>query len=354
VELLPGVRAHTTGTDRLAVHWLESGPPDGVPVVLVHGNLSTGRFFEHLMPTAPAGYRLIAPDMRGFGRTDPLPLDATRGLRDWSDDLRSLLTAIGVHAPVHLVGWSTAGAAISHYATDHGGVASLTYLDPVSPYGFGGVRADGTPCYPDVAGSGAGGANPEFVRRLREGDRTGDSPFSPRNVMNAFYWNAQFRLPPDREDLLVDEILLTTIGDGGYPGDAATSSHWPGVAPGTTGILNALSPKYCNWSDIVGLDVKPPVLWTHGTADQIVSDSSAFDLAFLGAAGVLPGWPGADAVPPQPMVGQIRDVLARYADAGGSVRTELFEGSGHGPLFDAQERWSQVLFDFLDGVRAGA
>ena len=34
----------TIQTSRLRTHYVESGPRDGVPVVLVHGNLSTGRF----------------------------------------------------------------------------------------------------------------------------------------------------------------------------------------------------------------------------------------------------------------------------------------------------------------------
>lgn len=67
---LPGVRSYDIDTDRLRVHVLESGPEDGIPVVLVHGNLSTSRFYEHIMSGAPERYRFIAPDMRGFGRTE--------------------------------------------------------------------------------------------------------------------------------------------------------------------------------------------------------------------------------------------------------------------------------------------
>ncbi len=352
MTLLPGVRAHDTTTDRLTMHWYDYGPEDGVPVVLVQGNLSTGRFYEHVMPSLHAGRptRLIAPDMRGFGRTDKLPIDATRGLRDWSDDLASLLRAIGIDRPVHLVGWSAGALAISHYAMEHGGVASLTYLCPVSPYGYGGTHRDGRPCFSDYAGTGAGGANPELVQRLRDGDTSADSPFSIRNVINGLYWNPAFRNPQHREDLLVEEILMTSIGDGVYPGDAATSTNWPGLAPGTTGMLNALSPKYADWSGIVDLDPKPPILWTQGAQDQIISDSSPLEFGTLGAAGIVPGWPGADVFPPQPMIAQIRDVLAAYAERGGSVQEEVFAESGHGPLFDAQDAWCEVVSAFLAGV----
>ena len=333
-------------TDRLELQVIESGPEDGIPVVLLHGNLSTGRFYEHLFDVAPERYRLIAPDMRGFGDTEPLPIDATRGLRDWADDTAALLDALAITAPPHLVGWSTGGAAIAAFAMDRP-VASLTFIDPVSPYGYGGVRRDGTPCFPDYAGSGGGTGSPDFTQRLAENDRSTDSAASPRNVMNASYWTPNHREPREREDLLLDEILKSRTGDDGYPGDLTPSENWPTVAPGTRGILNALSPKYCDWSGIVGLDRKPPVLWVHGTADIVVADGAAWEIGTLGKMGAVPGWPGEDAFPPQPMVTQIRDVLERYRDAGGRVEIEMFEGSGHFPAIDARERFAEVFFGFV-------
>src|SRR5690348_11304263 len=127
MNLPEGVRSAFADTPRLRMRYIESGPAGGVPVVLVHGNLSTCRFYEHLMPGAPAAYRLVAPDMRGFGDTEPKAIDATRGLRDWADDTYGLVEHLGITAPVHLVGWSTGGAAIANYAVDHPGeVASLT------------------------------------------------------------------------------------------------------------------------------------------------------------------------------------------------------------------------------------
>lgn len=346
---LPGVRSHSIATDRLRIHYIESGPEDGIPIVLIHGNLATGRFYEHLFPDAPGRYRLIAPDMRNFGDSAAAPLDATRGLHDWADDTHALVRALGIARPVHLVGWSTGGAAIADYARDRP-VASLTFIDPVSPYGFGGVKPDGSPCFPDYAGSGGGSVAPDFVERLRAKDRSDESPLSPRNVLRSSYWAPTHHEPAEREDILVDEILKSVVGDDGYPGDFTPSEHWPGTAPGTRGILNALSGKYCNWADIVSLDPKPPILWTHGSADVVVADSSAWDLGTLGQLGVIPGWPGAEVFPPQPMVAQIRAVLERYRDAGGRVQMEIFEGSGHGPHFDAAERWRDLFFGFLASV----
>ncbi len=353
MNLPSGVTSRTVQTKRLRMRYMESGPADGVPVVMIHGNLSTGRFFEHLMPDAPNGYRIIAPDMRAFGDTERKPMDATRGLRDWADDTAGLLETLAIARPPHLVGWSTGGAAIANYAEERP-VASLTFIDPVSPFGFGGTTLEGAPCFPDFAGSGGGTGNPEFIQRIADHDTSDESPFSPRNVINSSYWAASHREPKEREDMLVEEVLKSETGDDGNPGDSTPSPNWPGMAPGTRGVLNALSPKYCNWSGIVDIEPKPPVLWTHGTADIVVADGSAWEMGTLGKLGYVPGWPGEEVFPPQPMVTQIRNVLEQYRKNGGRVEMEIFEGSGHGPLFDAAERWSNVFFKFLASVEVPA
>ena len=348
MSLPDGVRARTVDTDRLRLHVYDAGPEDGVPVVLLHGNLSTGRFYEQVMAGEQDRYRFLAPDMRGFGRTQRVPIDATRGLRDWADDVDALLRALGVDRPPHLLGWSTGGAAVAAYAQERP-VASLVLVDPVSPYGYGGVRDDGTPCAPDFAGSGGGTGNPDLAARIAAGDRSTDSPISPRSVLRSAYVAPGHAFDPAWEDVLVEEVLLSVTGDDGYPGDATASQHWPGTAPGTRGILNALSPKHCDWSGIVDVDPKPPVLWVRGEVDVVVADSSPLEFGTLGAAGIVPGWPGADVFPPQQMVQQTRRVLDRYRDAGGRVQAEVLAGSGHGPFLDAPDRFRELVVAFLDG-----
>ena len=352
MDLMPGIESKTVTTARLATHYIESGPATGLPVVFLHGNLATGRFYEQNMVDAPNEYRCLAPDMRGFGDSEKKAIDATRGLRDWSDDTCALLDALEIDPPYHLVGWSTGGGAIMQYLIDHPiSVASLTMIDPVSPYGFGGSQGlDGSPAFPDYSGAGGATGAPDFVQRLAAGDRSDEDPMSPRNVMNGFYWSPDHREAPEREDMLVDEILKSNVGDGGYPGDFIASDNWPGFAPGTTGILNALSGRYLNTSGIVDVDPKPPVLWVRGSADLVVADGSGWEMGTLGSLGVVPDWPGADLYPPQPMVGQTRAVLDRYATAGGSYREEVFDDSGHGPHIDQAEAFNELLFGFLAEV----
>ena len=348
--LLDGVTARTVQTPRLATHLLESGPENGVPVLFVHGNVSSSRFFEDTVAALPdeTGCRALAPDLRGFGGSEAKPLDATRGLRDFSDDLHALVDVIGLEG-FHLVGWSAGGSAAMQYAIDHPEMlASLALINPMSPYGFGGTKdASGTPCWPDFAGSGGGTANPEFVRRLAEGDRSDEDANSPRNVMNAFYFKPPFRAPEDRQGVYLSSMLSTKTGDGYYPGDATSSENWPNVAPGRRGMNNAISPKYCDLSAFSRISGGPDVLWVRGDNDAIVSDTSYLDFGFLGRLDVIPGWPGEDVYPPQPMVSQTRAVLDAYAENGGSYREEVIPECGHSPHVEKPEEFRRLLLRFL-------
>src|SRR3712207_3897683 len=94
-ELPGGIGSREVSTPRLRTHLLESGPEEGVPVVFVHGNVASSRFFETTLAALPPYYRGLAPDLRGFGRSEPKPVDASRGLRDLSDDLYDLIKALG-------------------------------------------------------------------------------------------------------------------------------------------------------------------------------------------------------------------------------------------------------------------
>lgn len=329
-------------TDRLTARVLRSGSPLGTPVVFVHGNVSSSLFWQPTMAALPDSVDAVAIDLRGFGGSQTLPVDATRGVRDFSDDVASVIRALDLGAS-HLVGWSMGGGVVMQLALDHHElVASMTLVATVSPYGFGGTRGAGGERLSDQdAGCGGGGGNPDFIARLAAGDTTDESPTSPRSVFR----NAYVANPADHaelEDLWVDSMLTTVTGEGNYPGDAGEASAWPGFGPGTRGVLNTMVPRYFDTSGIVDLAEKPPVLWVHGTRDAIVSDASAFDLNQLGALGAIPGWPGEEVAPPQPMVSQTRAVLARYAAAGGATREEEWD-CGHSPHLECPEEFVAAL-----------
>ena len=341
----------TVSTPRLAINVWNSGPPDGVPLLLVHGNLTTGGFWRYVADELPADVRVLAPDLRGFGGTDPLPVSATDGLGDMVGDVRGLLEVLGLAdtGRVNAAGWSMGAGVLEQYLLAHpGDLASLTLIAPLSPYGFGGTRGEqGQACTDDAAGTGGGGANPDFVRRLAAGDASEDDPqTSPRVIMRTFFGPGENAANVD-EDFLVKELLTTRTGDDFYPGDSTPSQSWPMVAPGSRGILNTMSPRHFSAEAIAEAEPKPPITWLHGTADQVVSDRSMFDLATLGELGAIPGWPGADTMPPQPMVGQMRAVLARYAAAGGAVREVALDGIGHGLPLEVPARVAEEILATL-------
>lgn len=349
VPTLLGITAQTVPTGRLDTYVLFSGPEDGIPVVFVHGNFSSSTYWEETMLALPPAYRGIAPDLRGYGGTEDLPIDATRGARDWSDDLKALSDELG-DRPAHLVGWSLGAAVVMQFFLDYPDlVRSLTLVSPVSPFGFGGTKGEtGELVWPDAAGSGGGVVNPEFVRRIAEGDRSADDPNSPRNVINAFYYKGGFTSP--REEEFLSAALLQRTGEDRYPGDLTPSENWPGVAPGAWGPINATSPKYYNTGAIADAGRKVPILWVRGDADQITSDNSLFDMGALGAMGLVPGCP-TDQYPPQPMVSQMRAVLNRYEANGGTV-TEVELDAAHSPHLEQPDAFNEAFHAHLTGTDA--
>ncbi|MBB4928523.1 pimeloyl-ACP methyl ester carboxylesterase [Kitasatospora kifunensis] len=56
--------------DGLNVFYRESGPQDGPIVLLLHGFPSAGHMFRDLIPLLADRYRVIAPDLPGFGQSD--------------------------------------------------------------------------------------------------------------------------------------------------------------------------------------------------------------------------------------------------------------------------------------------
>jgi len=352
--LMAGISARVVETPRLRTYALTAGDESGTPVVFVHGNVSSARFFEETLLALPQRYWGVAPDLRGFGSSEARPVDARRGLRDFADDLHALFTALGLlgERRPHLVGWSMGGGVVMQYAIDHpDNVASLTLIDTLSPFGYGGTKdAQGNLCWPDGAGSGGGTANPDYVQRLKAGDRSEESPNSPRNVLNAFYFKPPFRAEPSREEVYLDEILRMVIGDGNYPGDGVASPNWPGAGPGQRGVNNAMSPLVCDLSAFASISPRPAVLWIRGADDQIVSDASLLDFGTLGQLGYVPGWPGADVFPSQPMVAQIRAVLERYRSAGGGYEEAVIADCGHSPHIEKPEEFRARFFAILDAA----
>src|SRR5690606_5574951 len=60
----------------LRMHFVDEGPKNAAPVVMLHGEPSWSYLYRHMIPVvAEAGHRVLAPDLIGFGKSDK-PADA--------------------------------------------------------------------------------------------------------------------------------------------------------------------------------------------------------------------------------------------------------------------------------------
>ena len=84
----------------------------GVPVLLIHGFPDSGRLWRHQVPfLVAAGYRVIVPDLRGFGRSGRPEEVAAYSLRSSVADMTAILDHLDI-AAAHVVGhdWGAAVA----------------------------------------------------------------------------------------------------------------------------------------------------------------------------------------------------------------------------------------------------
>lgn len=121
----------------VSLHTVVAGPADGEPVVLLHGFPECWYgWHEYLDPLASAGYRVIAPDQRGYNRSDkPGPVSAYRP-GALAGDVVGLLDAID--APdAHVVGHDW-GALVAWWLALHDPdrVRTLSILNVPHPTAF--------------------------------------------------------------------------------------------------------------------------------------------------------------------------------------------------------------------------
>lgn len=338
-------------TPRIKQHVLRTSQTGINKVLFIHGNASSAVFWKSTMETLPENFEGFAVDLRGYGETEDLTIDATRGFGDFVDDIIETLDYYNIKK-CHVIGHSLGGGIVfSLLAESADRFLTATLVNPASPFGFGGTKTiDGQPCYADFSGSGGGIVNSEFARLIEAQDRTESNPqASPRVVMNSFYWKPPF-VPANIEELL-SSLLTQKIGPTRYPGDFVDSENYPFVAPGIHGPINASSPKYLGKTieKFIATRHKCPILWLRGCDDLIVSDNSFFDFGTLGKLGYIPNYPGDAVYPPQPMISQTRFVLDKYLELGGNYAEVELENTGHTPFIESPEIFNAHFHAFLKG-----
>lgn len=88
---VPVVHHRTVQANGVDVFYREAGPKDAPAVLLLHGFGASSHMFRDLLPQLATGYRVLAPDLPGFGMTQP---DA--GFRYTFDNLADVIDAFTV------------------------------------------------------------------------------------------------------------------------------------------------------------------------------------------------------------------------------------------------------------------
>lgn len=109
LDLFPPISPYSTGfmevNDIHSLYWEQSGNPDGVPVLLLHGGPGAGATPTHRRFFDPDHYRIIIFDQRGAGRSTPLGCLEDNTLADLVDDMERLRKRLNVER-WHLFGGS--------------------------------------------------------------------------------------------------------------------------------------------------------------------------------------------------------------------------------------------------------
>jgi pimeloyl-ACP methyl ester carboxylesterase len=107
----------TAKVNGITLHYLDWGPADAPPVVLLHGITGHARVWDHLAARLVPGRRVLALDQRGHGDSDPAPDDDYR-VGTMADDVAAFVGSLRIDR-FALLGHSMGGRIAIKYAADH-------------------------------------------------------------------------------------------------------------------------------------------------------------------------------------------------------------------------------------------
>ena len=132
------VHEHAVRTPRHTSFYLAAGDPAAIPVIFVHGWPELSISWRHQLPVfAALGFRAVAPDMRGYGRSTVHPRHADYALEHIVADMIELLDALGAERAIwvgHDWGAPVVWAIAQHHPGRCHGIANLCL--PYLPEGF--------------------------------------------------------------------------------------------------------------------------------------------------------------------------------------------------------------------------
>lgn len=217
---LPGFdfRPHYVEILGYRVHYLDEGPSQGQPVLLLHGEPTWSYLYRKMIPPlTKAGLRVIAPDLLGFGRSDK-PMDrATHTYAFHVDTMTKLVTALDLRD-------------VTFFGQDWGGLIGLRVVAE-NPDRFAAVVISNTALPTGIPDAAAPGGNQAFAKwkaaaaaMATRGDMPVGTIVAPKDPVLAQAYDAPF---PDQRyktgPLIMPELVPATEDQ---PAAAANREAW--------------------------------------------------------------------------------------------------------------------------------
>ncbi|MBN9702272.1 alpha/beta hydrolase [Enterobacter roggenkampii] len=108
------MKSYTVTANGIRQFVVEEG--EGAPVILLHGFPETNYAWRYQIPVLSRHYRVIAPDLRGYGETDKPASGYDK--RNMARDIRELMRALGLQKVV-LVGHDRGARVATRFAKDY-------------------------------------------------------------------------------------------------------------------------------------------------------------------------------------------------------------------------------------------
>ncbi|MEM0908749.1 MAG: alpha/beta hydrolase [Pseudomonadota bacterium] len=229
-----------------------AGPENAPPLVLVHGfSMSSLLFEKQLSGPLSARFRVIAPDLRGHGNSDPgSDLSALGRAETYAGDLKAAIASFARRDPI-VAGWSFGGRVICAYLADGGAAAGAVF--------FASVTDD---VLPD-------GSRPHGPAAAVIADMCGADDLAAAHATVRFV-DGMFAAPPDPS---VRDLILAIAAS--VPRNVRRNMR--GLKSDNRALLQSLA---------------VPVLAIHGEADAVIRSEAAAataDAAQHGSLMLMPG-----------------------------------------------------------------
>ncbi|CAN5800691.1 alpha/beta hydrolase [soil metagenome] len=224
-----------------------SGPPDGDPVLLLHGFPESGWSWRYVQPVlAEAGFRSVAPDLRGYSpRARPID-PAAYGVETLVADVAGLADELGWDT-LHLVGHDWGGALAWHFAGRH-------------PQRLRTLSVASTP-------------HPDAFQRAK---KAGSGPDGDDQAAKSSYIDL-FRTPGSEHTVLADDGALFRLTLEGSGLDAESVAHYverfaePAVLAGALNWYRGADP-----TDAAGMgSITTPTLYVWSSDDVALGRTAA-------------------------------------------------------------------------------